>query len=265
MALHSFLKGTIRFGLIDIQVRFYPAAEDRPLELHFLHKKCRTRVRQQRYCPICEEEVHQEEIVPGYPISREQHLVLEGEDFEKAETALFHSTEIIHFVHLSEVDPIYYDQAYYMVPETASARSYALLRDAMRITGKAAIGHIALHEKGSLALLRPFGNAIALETLYYPDRIRPIDYFSGELPGGAEPRSDEMEMALELMNRLSSKFTPDQYKDTCHEQILHLIHPKVKKKEGAGTQESEAPVLDLKEALKASLRRARTKGKAVSL
>jgi DNA end-binding protein Ku len=255
MSLHSFWKGSIHFGLVDIRVKLYAATEDQPLEFHLLHKKCRQRIRYQRYCPICEQEVPKEEVVRGYSISKEQQLVLEEEDFEKIESSLFHVVEIAHFVHLSEVDPIYYDRTYYLVPDPASAKAYALLRDAMNVSGMAAIGHVALHEKGRLALLRPIENAIVLETLYYADAVQRPDSLSRDLPGETERGSDEMEMTLKLMNRLSAKFEPGQYKDNHHERILHIIRSRIKEKESGGGEKSGAPTADLRQTLKSSLRR----------
>jgi len=261
MSSHPVLKGSIRFGLVNIQVMFYAATEDQPLEFQILHKKCHTRIRYQRYCPICEGEVPQEAIVRSYSIGQKRHVILEEEDFEKVEETLLRVLEILHFVSLSEVDPIYFDRAYYVVPDPLSAKAYALLRDAMKIAGKVAIGHIAIHEKGRIALLRPLEHAILLETLHYADAVRPADSLSKELPGGIEQKSEEMQMAVDLMNRWSVTFQPDQYKDTYPEQILHIIRPKVEGKEMAISKRPEAPVLDLREALKASLRRPRAKGK----
>ncbi|HET6369957.1 MAG TPA: Ku protein, partial [Nitrospiria bacterium] len=161
----------------------------------------------------------------------------------------------VHFVRLTEVDPIYYDHAYYLVPDPASVKAYALLRDAMRVSGKAAVGHVALHEKGRLALLRSVEDAIVLETLYYADAVHPMDIFNKELPGETEPGSEELAMALRLIDRMSAKFEPAQYKDTHHERILQIIRSKIKEKEVAAAGKPEPSSSDLAEALKESLQK----------
>ena len=154
---------------------------------------------------------------------------------------------------------IYYDKAYFLVPDPVAAKAYALLREAMKKTGQAAIGHIALREKGHLTLLMPIGDAIGLETLYYPDAIRPAATFAKELPKGADLKPREM--AVELMNRLSVPFKPEQYKDTYRERLLEVIHDKIEGREVTISRQPETRLIDLGEALKASLSRTREKGK----
>lgn len=261
MALRSFWKGSISFGLVNIPVRLYTATEDRPVKFHFLHKKCNTRIQYRKYCPTCKTDIAQEEIVRGYPYTKDQFVIMEESDFERASEKLARSIEIVNFVHLSEVDPIYYDKAYFLVPDPVAAKAYALLRDAMKKTGQAAIGHIALREKGHLTLLRPIDDAIGLETLYYPDAIRPAATFAKELPKGVDLKPREMEMAIELMNRLAVPFKPEQYKDTYRERLLEVIHDKIEGREVTVSKTPEAPLIDLGEALKASLSRTREKSR----
>lgn len=261
MAPRSFWKGSISFGLVNIPVRLYTATEDRPVKFHFLHKKCSSRIQYKRFCPTCKTEVDQEQIVRGYPYTKDQFVVMEESDFEKAAEKISRTIEIVNFIHLDEIDPIYYDKAYFLVPDPVSAKAYALLREAMKKTGQAAVGHIALRDKGHLALLRPIGDAIGLETLYYPDSIRPAASFSKELPKQVDLKPKEMEMAVELMNRLAVPFKPDEYKDTYRERLLEVIHDKIEGREVTISRQPEAPLIDLGEALKASLQRTREKKK----
>lgn len=255
MAPRSFWKGSISFGLVNIPVRLYTATEDRPLKFNFLHGQCHSRIQYRRYCPTCKVEVKTEEIVRGYPFTKDQYVIMEEGDFEKAAERTSRTIEIVNFVHIGEVDPIYYDKAYFLVPEEASMKAYSLLRDAMRKTGQAGIGHIALREKGHLALLRPIEEVIGLETLYYPNAIRPAETFSRDLPKPVELKPKEMEMAVELMNRLAVPFKPEQYQDTYREQLMEVIHNKIEGREVAISKQPEAPLIDLAEALKASLER----------
>ncbi len=261
MAFRSFWKGSITFGLVNIPVRLYTATEDRPLKFNFLHKECNTRIQYRKYCPTCKKEVSQEEIVRGFPYSKEQFVLLDDKDFEKAAQALERTIEILNFVHIQEIDPVYYDRAYYVVPEEGSAKAYTLLREAMRKTELAAVGRIALRQKGHLALLRPIDEAIGLETLYYPESVRTVQTLSKELPKKVELKPKELEMAVELMKQLSAPFDPQAYHDTHREQLLEIIHNKIEGREVTVSKQAEAPLIDLAEALKASLKRTREKAR----
>lgn len=261
MAARSFWKGAISFGLVNIPVKLYTATEDRPIKFNFLHKKCNSRIQYKKYCPVCKEEVSQEDIVRGFPYAKDQFVIMEEADFEKVDEKLSRTIEILNFVHLQEVDPIYYDRGYYLVPEEGSAKAYVLLRNAMKKTGEAAIARIALREKGRLALLRPMEGAIGLSTLYYPESIRTVESLSKEIPKEMEVKPKEMEMAIELMKQLSTPFKPEEYRDTYREKLMEAIHNKIEGREVSVSQHAEAPLIDLGEALKASLRRTSEKGK----
>ncbi|MBI1823352.1 MAG: Ku protein [Nitrospirae bacterium] len=262
MAPRSFWKGSITFGLVNIPVKLYTATEDRPIKFHLLHKECNNRIQYKKYCPNCRREVSQEELVRAYPYSKDQFVILEDADFEKADETLSRTIEIINFVTFQEVDPIYYDRAYYVVPEEASAKAYLLLREGMKKTGQAAIGQLALREKGHLALLRPLGDAIGLETLYYPESIRTVETLSKEIPSKVDLKPKELDMAIELMKQLSVSFDPKAYRDTYREKLMEVIHNKIEGREITVTHPTKAPTLDLTEALKASLARTRERPKA---
>jgi len=261
MPLRSFWKGSISFGLVNIPVRLYSATEDRPVKFNLLHKKCHTRIQFRRYCPLDKVEVPNEEIARGYPISKDQYVILDERDFENVQGSLTRSIEVVNFVHLEEINPIYYDRAYYLVPQEMSAKAYGLLRDAMNKTGLAALGHAAFHEKGHLILLRAMEDIIGLETLYYNEDVRCVSAFANELPHQGDASPKEMEMAVELMRRLTAKFDPAQYHDTYRRQLMEMIRRKIEGKEIATPESPKGTVLDLAEALKASLNQTREKSK----
>ncbi|BAD40783.1 Ku protein [Symbiobacterium thermophilum] len=256
-ALRAMWKGTISFGLVTIPVKLYAATESKDLRFNLLHEPCQTPVQYRKYCPTCEREVESGEIVKGYEFDRGRYVTLRDEDFESIPLAARRTLEIVAFVRLEEIDPIYFDKTYYLEPGEGGAKAYGLLRHAMEVTGRVAIARVVLRAKESLAALRVFREGVlAMETMHFPDEVRPV----AALTGIAQPelRPQEIEMATGLIESLTMPFSPERFENTYREALLELIQAKIAGAPPAepGPAPEQGRVVDLMEALRASIRAA---------
>src|SRR5881296_2983122 len=169
-------KGAISFGLVTVPVRLYPATEEKSLKFNQLHDKDHGRIKYQRVCAVCGEEVPFEHIVKGYEYEKDKYVVLEDEDFDKVPVESSRAIDIVQFVDLEEIDPIMYKKTYYLVPEETGAKAYALLREAMSQENKVGIAKVSFRDKEHLSALRFKDKAFVLETMYWPDEIREADF-----------------------------------------------------------------------------------------
>lgn len=262
--MRSIWKGSISFGLVHIPVRLFAATENRMVQFNLLHRRCGTRVRYRRWCDHCNVELAQEDIARAYQWAPDQYVVVEEADLENLPLPTAKTVAIQSFVRLDSIDPIYFDRTYYLEPVEGGGRAYGLLREAMRQTGRAAVAKVALRNKESLACVRVYDDrALALETMHRPDEIRA----TGILPGleGADAPADPRELALavDLIDRLTGPFEPDQYRDEYREALLALIEARVRGQQiTVPPARPEAPVIDLMEALRASLQQAEQGGQA---
>jgi len=250
-------KGSISFGLVNIPVNMYAATEDRDVHFKYLHKKCKTPVKNQRICPVCKEEIKSDDIVRGYEYEPGQFVVINDEDIEAIKPRSAKTIEILDFVKLSEIDPIFFDKSYYLSPQdTGGAKAYNLLRQAMKETGRIAVSRITIREKQSLAVLRVYDNVLVLETIFYPDEVRSISQVPG-IPQNQETDARELDMAKKLIDNLTSEFDPGKYKDEYREELLAMIHKKAEGQEIVAAPEApQRNVIDLMAALQASLDKA---------
>jgi len=250
-------KGSISFGLVNIPVNMYAATEDRDVHFKYLHKKCKTPVKNQRICPVCNEEIKSDDIVRGYEYEPGQFVVINDEDIEAIKPRSAKTIEILDFVKLSEIDPIFFDKSYYLSPQdTGGAKAYNLLRQAMKETGRIAVSRITIREKQSLAVLRVYDNVLVLETIFYPDEVRSISQVPG-IPQNQETDARELDMAKKLIDNLTSEFDPGKYKDEYREELLAMIHKKAEGQEIVAAPEApQRNVIDLMAALQASLDKA---------
>lgn len=252
--MRTLWKGAISFGLVHIPVRVYPATESKGVKFRQLHRECKTPVRYVKYCPACQREIAMEEIVSGYEYQRGQFVVLEDEDFERLPTAESKVVDIIDFVDLGEIDPILFDKTYYLEPADGGAKAYALLRQAMRESGRIAIARVALRAKQSLATIRVFdGTVLAMETMFWPDEVRSWAGLEGI---GIQPafHENELRMATMLIDSLTAPFEPGKYTDTYRAALHEMIRAKVEGRQIYEYREPEtARVLDLMDALRASV------------
>jgi DNA end-binding protein Ku len=245
-------KGAISFGLVSIPVGLYPATEEKTLRFNQLHDKDFGRIKYQRTCAKCGEEVTFDHIVKGYEYEKDKYVVLEDEDFDAVPVESSRAIDILQFVDLEEIDPIYFQKSYYLVPEETGLKAYTLLRQAMSEDGRVAIAKIAFRDKEHLAALRFKDNVFVLETMFWPDEIRAADF--EELDKKVNVRLQEIQMAKSLIESLTDEFKPEQFRDEYREALLGIIGKKVSGEEIEVIPEAEpTKVVDLMEALKASV------------
>src|SRR5579884_3693353 len=240
--MRSIWKGAVSFGLVTIPVKLYTATEDKDVRFHMLHKTDGSRVEYRKFCAEEGIELENEDIV---------------KDLESIPLSTSHAVEIVEFVDLPEVDPIYFQKSYYLEPQEGAAKPYALLREAMQRANKVALAKVVLRDKEHLATVRVYGDALVMETLFYPDEIRD----AGQLEGltGSKLSDKEIDMAINLIEALSAEFDPAKYKDEYREALLELINQKIEGKpiEAAPAAKPAPKVMDLFETLRASVEAAK--------
>ena len=259
MARRSIWKGAISFGMVAIPVKLYTATENKDLSFVTLHTTCNTRLKQRRYCPHHDVEVGQNETARAYEYSKDQYVVMQDSDFDEVSVPSTHTIEITEFVDLSQIDPINYERTYIIEPEGVGLKPFALLKQALESTGRVGIAKVSLRQKEHLCLLRPFGESLAMETMFYPDEIRGTQEL--DLPSVENMvTKQELEMAVTLIDQLTGSYEPDKYTDQYRFVLERIIESRL----GTGEPVTAAPaapkgkVTDLMEALKASI--AATKG-----
>jgi DNA end-binding protein Ku len=250
---------TISFGLVSVPVHIYSSAESRvSVSFNMLHRKCSTRVKQQYTCPKDNEIVPREEMVKGYEFAKDQYVVFTAEELKALEEKATSTIDIAEFVPLAQVDREYLEKVYYLGPDKGGDRAYRLLTEALQQTGRAALGQFAARGQQHLVLLRPRNGVLIMEQLHYADEVRP----TSEVPvGDGEIKPMELTLAKQLIEQASNdKFEPVKYKDNVRERVLEAIQRKVDGQEitAEPAQDGSGKIIDLMEALKASLAKADT-------
>lgn len=259
--MHTVWKGSISFGLVNIPVRLFTATEEKSVRFRQLHDECHTPIRYSRTCPSCERELDKDEIVKGYELEKGRFVVVSDEELNAIKPESQKTIDIVDFVELANIDPVYFNKTYYLSPQETGERAYSLLRQAMFDTNKIGIAQFTLRSKQSLAAVRVFDEALVLETIFYPDEVRAVGEVPG-LPKQATLPEKELTMAQELIAQLATPFEPDKYEDEYRRSVLDLIQQKA-----TGKEVKEAPaekphkVVDLMEALQASLNQSKEKNK----
>ena len=252
----SIWKGAVSFGMVSIPVKLFSATENKDVAFRQLHRECNSRLQQQRWCPVCEREVEWGEIARGFEHAKEQHVVLEDEDFAKLPLPSRHTIELSAFVNAEEIDPVFYDKSYYLEPEETGLKPFALLMRALKEKRLIAVAKIAIRNKEQLCALRPYNGTLMLETLFYADEIR---IQQGEKLPEIKVSAKELTMATSLIDLMFEQFDPGQYHDEYRTAVMEIIDAKL---EGAEFVEAPAPakgkVLDLMTALKASVAKAKS-------
>jgi DNA end-binding protein Ku len=250
--------GSISFGLVNVPVKLVTATSPKDIRFHQLHASDGGRINQKRVCSLDGEEVDYSEIVKGYEIHRGQYVIVEPEELEGLAPESSRSIDIEEFVDLAEIDPLYFEHSYYLLPDGPAARSYALLAEAMTGTGKVGIGRFVLRTKQYLAALRPREGALVLSTMLFADEVVESTELEVATTKDTRPSERELTMARQLVSSLSAEWDPTKYKDDYREKVMELIEAKAEGNEIATPEEPErpAPVLDLMAALEASLARA---------
>ncbi len=249
-------KGFISFGLITIPVRLYAAARRSRFELHQLHRQCHTRLRQPLFCPTCNRPVDKSEVVKGFEYEEGKYALIEPEEIKKIEPQSARSMDVLAFAKSSEIDPLFFDSSYFLVPEEQGRKAYQLLLNALEDKKRVAIAKITIHQREYTAFIRPYDRGLALHTMYYANEVR-------EVPGygktdGVKLSPKEVKLAEQLVENLSEEFHIQKYHDEFQERLHALIEAKRKGHETAAevSQPRRAPVIDMMTALKKSLERA---------
>src|SRR5213080_202390 len=244
--------GTISFGLVSVPVRMYPATESKELRFHFLDKKDLTPISYERVRRDDRERVDADEIVRGFEIEKGRYVPLDDEDLDRLDIELTHSIDIMDFVDLDEIDPVYFRKAYYLLPAEGAEKPYRLLVRALEEIGKVGIAKVVIRNKQHLAALRPYEGVLVLETMYYADEVREPEKVDGEV----RLRKPEVEMAKSLVENLSEPFKPEKYDDTYRKELLGLLRAKAEGEALPEPQEEEGgEVVDLMAALRESVER----------
>ena len=252
--------GAISFGLVNVPIKLFTATSQKDVRFHQLHDRDGARIQQKRVCSKDGEEVTLDHIVKGYEISRDRYVLITPEELDTLDPKASRTIDIQDFVDLDEIDPVYFDSTYYMVPEKGAAKAYALLLEAMRRSNKVAIARVVLRQKQHLVALRPLKNALSMETMLYADEVVSTDSLEG-LPEDIEVSDRELAMAQQLIDSLSAEFQPEQYRDDYRERVIAMIERKAEGQEIVAEEEPEetTPVVDLMAALEASLKAAKSR------
>ena len=249
--------GAISFGLVNVPVKLYSAVSRKTVRFHQLNGKTGTRIAQKRVDPSTGDEVNYEDIVKGYELTKERYVVITPEELEALDPEKSRTIDIEDFVDLADIDPVYYDHPYYLIPDKGAAKAYGLLLGAMQESGKVAIARVVLRSKEQLVAIRPApGDVLMMETMIFADEvISPEDI--DDLPEAKDLKASdrELKMAQQLIDSLSAEFEPEKYHDEYREKVLELIERKASGEEIAVQPEAPKPkqVPDLMAALEASL------------
>lgn len=259
--MRALWKGAITFGLITIPVKLFSAVSEKGVKFNLLHKEDGGRIRYQRVCSKCGKEVGWDDIAKGYEYAKDHYVMFDEDELDAVEIDSVHAIDIVAFVPLEQIDPIYYNKTYYVAPEASGLKAYKLLADALEAEGQVGIAKVALRDKEHLATVRLKDDVFVLETMHWPDEIRPAEF--EELEGKVDIRDAEVKMARQLVQQLSADFKPEEFKDEYREALEALVEKKVEGQEitvAAAPEEEPTKVVDLMEALKASVAEAK-KGK----
>jgi DNA end-binding protein Ku len=249
----SLWNGTVSFGLVNVPVKLYSATESKTVHFHEVHAEDGARVEHRRFCAKEDREVPYEEVVKGYEVADGEYVVLDKDEIAAASGERTHVIDVEAFVELGEIDPVFYDKAYFLGAGDKGEDAYRLLHDALERTGRAALGRFTFHNREYLAAIRPLDDVLALHTMRFADELVAGDDVDVEPPEQA-PSGREVEMADRLLESLHEDFRPERYHDEYREAVLEVIRRKAAGKEIAPPEEPEpesAP--DLFAALEASL------------
>ena len=255
-------KGAITFGLISIPVRLYSATESKSLKFHLLHAEDQGRVRYKRVCSKCGKEVDWDDLVRGFEYSKDHYVIFTDEELENLDVDSIKAIDVVTFVPAEQIDPIYYDKSYYVAPDASGLKAYKLLGDAMEAESQVGVAKVALRDREHLATVRLKENVFVLETMHWPDEIRAAEF--EELDKKVQVRDPEVKMARQLIQQLSGDWQPEEFRDEYRERLQALAEKKIEGEDiavAAEPTEEPAPVVDLMEALKASVAEAKKKKK----
>lgn len=259
----SVWSGYLTFGLISMPVRLFSGARSSSVSFHMLHRDDLQRVKQKLFCSSENREISRDEVVKGYEYRKDEYVVVEPDEIKKIEPKTAKTMEILEFVKAADVDPVYFESSYFMMPEEAGRRPYALLTKALEESDYVAIAKLTMHNREYTVFLRPHEGGMMLHTMYYAEEVRQVEGFGAP---DVELKDSEVKIAHQLIEALSAEWDPEKYHDTFQENVKKLIETKL---EGGKIAEVEkpkklAPVVDLMAALKQSLAEMEGKKKPVA-
>ncbi|MBA2475330.1 MAG: Ku protein [Actinobacteria bacterium] len=257
--MRTIWNGSLSFGLVNIPIGLALATQRSDVSFRTLHRECGTPIKQKRYCPFHDRDVDPDELVKGWEVAKGQFVLVEDEDLESVALQRSQSIDIVRFVELDQVDPVYFDRTYYLAPAgaTAQRRPYVLLLAAMRETGMAAIGKFVLWGKENLCLIRPHGDSLALETLFFAEDVRSRAEIE-EAVQETEVKKPELELARQVIASLVGEFDPSEFENEYRRELQTMLDAKLAGEVIARPEPvPEAPVVDLLEALKRSVAEAK--------
>ncbi len=247
-------RSVISFGMVSIPIAMYTATQDNDIRFNQLHNEDNSRIRYKKTCAHCGKEIKSEEIVKGYEYDKDKYVVVTDDEIEKIKTEKEKSIQILHFAQLNQISPVYYDKTYQATPEAGGEKAFELLRAALMAEQKIAIGKAVMGTKDTLMAIIPRDDGILISTMFYADDIKELQKQYNK-PQVVE---SELELAKLLINSMNTPFDPAQYKDEYQTKLRDLIETKISGKEVVAAEpESEGKVIDLMEALKASVEKAK--------
>lgn len=259
---HAIWNGTINFGLVTIPVKLFTAVRENELHFNQLHAKDKGRIRYQRVCEACGKEVPWDDIVKGYEYEKGDYVILSDEDLKQANVEATQSIDIVQFVDLDEIDPMYYEKPYYLEPEKKGRHAYALLRDALAKSNKVGIARVVIRTREHLAALKPNGDALVLEIMHFADELVEVGDFN--IPDRKEaPLANEMKAAQMLIGTMSGPFEPEEFRDKYRDDVLAMIEARAKgqpQKKAAKKAPAPSKVVNLMDVLQQSLAERKGKG-----
>ncbi|SES34652.1 DNA end-binding protein Ku [Psychrobacillus sp. OK032] len=261
--MHTVWKGSISFGLVNIPIKLHSATENKDIKLRQLHKECKTPISYEKICEGCKKEVKNEDIVKAYEYSKNKFVVLDEEELAKLKKENEDkAVEIIDFVKLEEIDPIYFERSYFMAPDSGGGKAYTLLRKALEESGKIGVAKIMIRSKEQLAVIRVYQETLIMETIHFPDEVRSTADVPN-VPTEQEVVKKELDTALMLVDQLTTVFEPSKYTDEYRTALMELIEEKKASNQVVTTSEKQpdlpSNVTDLMSALQASLDRTKKK------
>ncbi|MQB00888.1 MAG: Ku protein [Actinobacteria bacterium] len=247
-------KGAITFGLISIPVRLYGAVKEKSMKFHLLHEEDKGRIKYERKCTKCGKEVSWDDIIKGYEFSKDHYVTFTDEEMDSIDVDSVKAIDVEAFVPLEQIDPIYFNKTYYVVPDAAGLKAYRLLLDALEAEGQVGVAKVAFRDKEHLATIRLKDDVFVLETMHWPDEIQEPAF--EELDKTVKIKDTEVKMARQLIQQLTDDFRPQEFKDLYRERLEELAEKKIEGEEiavAAEPEEEPTKVVDLMEALKASV------------
>lgn len=258
-------KGAITFGLISIPVRLYSAVKEKSMKFHLLHEEDKGRIKYERKCSVCGKEVSWDDIIKGYEFSKDHYVTFTDDELDSIDMDSVKAIDVEAFVPLEQIDPIYFNKTYYVVPDAAGLKAYRLLLDALEAEGQVGVAKVAFRDKEHLATIRLKDEVFVLETMHWPDEIQEPAF--EELDKRVKIKDTEVKMARQLIQQLTDDFRPQEFKDVYRERLHDLAEKKIEGEEiaiAAEPEEEPTKVVDLMEALKASVAEAKKRKTSAS-